>query len=315
MWSWAPHGALLYGIVSGGELVAAAPSGSRRILATGLSTESDAHGSPMVISPSGNVIAVDRSRCGTAVPTGELDLVDARTGARSVPLKRAGEFFTLAGWSSDGAWLLFWAASQCSGSLDADGSPLYAVPAPGGSQVQIVPHMLLFDDFLSWCGRDLIAAAGPDRETNVGSKLVEVTSRVWRRRTIEPAHQLSWVSPSCAPNGRLLAAAAGPNHSPGPFGLEHRSIWLLRVGGRVVRRLTLPPAPDLSDEAPRFSRDGRWIVFVRTQVVPVDSSRDVIELVRASGGPTVPVADFTSDDFSFYDHFRWPYEIAWSDSG
>jgi hypothetical protein len=99
------------------------------------------------------------------------------------------------------------------------------------------------------------------------------------------------------------------------FGLQHRSIWLLGRGGRAIRRLTLPPAGDLSDEAPRFSHDGRWVLFVRTQVVTVgytNSSRDMIELVRASGtGAVVPVVGFTSGDFSYYDHFDWPDEIAW----
>jgi Protein of unknown function (DUF4232) len=34
-------------------------------------------------------------------------------------------------------------------------------------------------------------------------------------------------------------------------------------------------------------------------------------LVRTGGGPALPVASFTSDDFSYYDHFGWPDEIAW----
>jgi hypothetical protein len=53
----------------------------------------------------------------------------------------------------------------------------------------------------------------------------------------------------------------------------------------------------------RFSRDGRWILFIRTRVVPVGQaaiSHDTIELVRASGGGSPrPVIDFTSNDFSY----------------
>jgi Tol biopolymer transport system component len=123
----------------------------------------------------------------------------------------------------------------------------------------------------------------------------------------------------CAPSGRELATAAGPNNAPGLFGLEHRSIWLLRTDGTPVRQLTRPPATDLSDEAPRFSRDGHWILFVRTRVVNTDfggTSRDALELVRTDGaGSPVQLLEFTSDDFSFYDHFKWPSEIAWSASG
>jgi hypothetical protein len=174
--------------------------------------------------------------------------------------------------------------------------------------------MLVFDDFLSWCGADLIAAVGPDRETNQGSKLVAVTPPAWRARTIVPARGYSWVSPACAPDGQTLAAAGGAS-APVEFGLQHRSIWLLARDGRAIRRLTLPPATDLSDEAPRFLPDGRWVLFVRSQIVTVghtNFSRDTIELVRASGtGAVVPVVEFTSGDFSFYDHFDWPDEIAW----
>jgi hypothetical protein len=123
------------------------------------------------------------------------------------------------------------------------------------------------------------------------------------------------VSPSCAPSGRLLAAAAGPNNAPVRFGLEHRSIWLLRTDGTRVRRLASPPARDLTDEAPRFSRDERWMLFVRARVVPVGRSaisRDTIEVIRASGaGSAVPIVDFTSHDVSYYDHFNWPDEIDW----
>ena len=44
-------------------------------------------------------------------------------------------------------------------------------------------------------------------------------------------------------------------------------------------------------------------------------SRDTLELVPAQRtGPaaTISIASFTSNDFSFYDHFSWPSEIAWS---
>ena len=136
----------------------------------------------------------------------------------------------------------------------------------------------------------------------------------WRQRTIDPARTLSWVSPSCAPSGRVLAAAAGPsNAGDAGFGGEHRSIWLLRPDGHPIRRLTDPPAPGLSDEAPRFSRDGHWILFVRIRnhlpnpVTGPSFSEDTIKLTRASGtGRAIPIADFTSDDVSYYDHFDWP---------
>jgi hypothetical protein len=80
-----------------------------------------------------------------------------------------------------------------------------------------------------------------------------------------------------------------------------------------VRRLTNPPALNLSDEAPRFSRSGRWILFVRT-LVRRTRSLDTLELVPAAGrgaAGTVPLVRFTSGDISFYDHFSWAQEIDW----
>ena len=310
-WSWARAGETLYGITGDGSLISASPTGNRRVVGAGLGPLSP--GTGFGLSPDGGRVAVDTSRCER--PVGELETVDVKTGARSVVVREPDRFFTFAGWSPDGRWLLYWSATQCSASLAADGWPLEAVPATGGKPVRVVRHMLLFSDFLSWCGTRLIAAAGPDRETQLGSALVETQPPAWRDQTLENAGKLSWVSPACAPSGRLLAAAAGQNTQDPGFGVEHRSIWLLRTRRGPARRLTSPPARELSDEAPRFSHDSRWILLVRARVVPVGDSaisRDTIELTRASGaGTLIPIIDFTSDDFSFYDHFDWPDEIDW----
>jgi hypothetical protein len=230
---------------------------------------------------------------------------------------------TFAGWSPDGRWLLYWARSMCSASLSADGWPLDAVPAGGArGSVRAVAHMLLYPDYLTWCGVRLIAASTPSRETQLRSRLIATGPPAWHQRTIDRAMRLSWVSPTCAPSGSLLATAAGRNTDDAGFGVQHRSIYLLSPTGAVLRRLTAPPASDLSDEAPTFSRDGRWLLFVRTRIVTAgtsSSSRDTLELVpvtRHGAAPTViAVATFASNDFSYYDHFDWPDEIAWSAGG
>lgn len=192
---------------------------------------------------------------------------------------------------------------------------LEVVPSSGGQTARAVGHTLLYRDYLTWCDRRLIAAAGSSRETQTGSRLVQTAAPGWHQRTIDPAATLSWVSPACAPSGNRLVAAAGPDHAPVGFGHQHRSLWMLRPDGRPIRRLTSPPAPGLSDEAPRFSRDGRWVLFVRTRLVAAgrtDVSRATLELVRANGtGGPVPIARFTSGDISYYDHYGWPQEIDW----
>jgi len=317
-WSWAPHEDLLYGLTQTGSLIAASPTGARRVVVKHLGGAF--YDRQIAVSPDGHTVAVDRSRCGVLThggvesTVGEIDTVNVRTGTRAVVLKRTGSLFTLAGWSPNGRWILFWSAQICSASLTADGWPLYAVPASGGQPVPAIRHMLLYSDFLTWCGQSLIAASGPSRETNSDSALVETSPPGWRERTLRPARALSWVSPSCSPSGLALVAAAGPNNGPARFGLEHRSIWLLRPDSAPIRRLANPPARNLSDEAPRFSADGRWVLFVRSRVVPVGQaaiSHDTLQLVRTTGGPAIPIVSFTSDDFSYYDHFSWPYEIDW----
>jgi Tol biopolymer transport system component len=292
-WSWAPKGDRLYGVTTGGLLVSSSPTGQRRIVTAGLGglAATGFFGLSFGLSPDGERAVVDRSCSPSSRSVWELDLVDLRTGARTV-ITRPGEPVVFAGFSPDGRWLLFWPDEMCSASIAADGMPLEAVPATGGKPLTAVKHMLLFADFLSWCGRRLVAAAGPSRETQLESRLVATGAPTWGQHTIEPTSKLSWVSPACSPAGQLLAAAAGANIEDAGFGLEHRSIWLLRPSGALVRRLTQPPAADLSDEAPRFSRDGRWILFVRSRVVtpaynkargafPTPISQDTIELVPA----------------------------------
>jgi WD40-like Beta Propeller Repeat len=310
--TWAPDGSRLYGITGGGELLSASLTGGLRVVARGLGTAAGFRS--LAISADGRYAAVDISQCGEA-SSAELLTVDLRTGAVRTALRQTGGYFTLAGWSPDGRWLLYWPQSMCSASLAADGFPLYAVASGGGGRpVRAVAHMLLYPDFLTWCGGRLIAASTPDRETEIDGKLVQTVPPSWRQRTLNGTRPLSWVSPSCSASGRWLVAAAGANREI-PFGDEHRSVYLLRPDGAVVRRVSEPGAASLSDEAPRFSGDGRWVLFVRSRVVTAGTSaysHDTLELVRASGaGGAVPVLSFTSPDFSYYDHFEWPEEIAW----
>lgn len=308
-WWWAPHGASLYGVNRAGQLVTATPLGRVRVAVHGIAVLR----SSQDLSPDGRWVAANTSGC---IPPGfQLDTVAVTSGGRRVVLSSRRGLATLAGWSPDGRWLLYWARTMCSASLSADGWPLDAVAATGGGRpVQAVHHMLLYPDFLTWCRQRLIAAATPSRETQLGSRLVATGPPAWRPRALEPGTRLSWVSPACAPSGTLLAAAAGPSSSRASLGLQHRSIWLLAPAGKPLRRLTLPPSGS-SDEAPRFSRDGRWILFVRSHVGSGSLSRDTLELVpaaRTGAAAPIPLATFTSSDISFYDHFRWPSEVAWS---
>jgi Tol biopolymer transport system component len=188
-WSWSPKGDRLYGITTGGSLVSASPTGARQVITAHLGSGLAAFPA-LGISPNGRRAVVDRSRCGTSA-VGELDTIDLATGARTVVLRQPKEPLIFAGFSPDGRWLLFWPDELCSASLAADGMPLQALPATGGTPVTAVGHTLLYPDFLTWCGQRLLAAAGPDRETQTASRLVVTAPPTWRQRTIDPARRLS----------------------------------------------------------------------------------------------------------------------------
>jgi hypothetical protein len=216
-WWWAPAGATLFGVNRGGQLVQASPDGVGRVAAHGART----FGNAVARSPDGRRVASDSSGC---LPPGfALDTIGVSTGERRVALSRRHSLATFAGWSPDGRWLLYWAQAMCSASLSADGWPLDAVPVAGGhGPTRAVTHMLLYPDYLTWCGTRLIAAAGPSRETQLGSALVATGPPSWHQRTIAAATRLSWVSPACAPSGSVLAAAAGRARSPGRRPLRAR---------------------------------------------------------------------------------------------
>jgi len=88
---------------------------------------------------------------------------------------------------------------------------------------------------------ELGSAAGFDRMATLHKSLIVAAPPRWRTRTLARAGPLSWISPACSPDGRTVAAAAGPNREDVPFGREARSIWLVRLDGRVRTRLTPPP--------------------------------------------------------------------------
>ncbi len=199
--TWARDGSRLYGITGDGTLVSAAPTGGRRVVTAALETSAGTFRS-LATSPDGRDAAVDISRCGKAPASTELLTVDLRTGGVRTALHQTGEYSTLAGWSPDGRWLLYWPQSICSASLAADGLPLYAVAAGGGGHPErAVAQTLLYPDFLAWCAGRLIAASTPDRETELDGKLVQSGPPAWRQRTIDNARPLSWVSPSCSASG------------------------------------------------------------------------------------------------------------------
>lgn len=301
-WAWQPGRALLAAVTERGGVMLGGPGRRpRRLLPDGWGAQ-----------------AIRFARNGTLLISRSLGRrrevsVSAPPGWRPRLVYRVppGQFSPpdLAGLSPDGRWLLTWPRPQRSNSLAADGLPLYAsATAQSSRPVRLTSAMLAYDEFLSWCAGRLVFVDGFDRYATRGKRLRIVSLPASRSRELSRDDTLSWVSPACSPDGRLVAAAAGRNYVEPRFGRESRSIWLLAADGSSRRRLTTAPDVATSDEAPRFSRDGEVVLFWRTRAdgrgalygVRVDTGRIYGPL--AHGGPTG----------NYYGRYSWHDASDWS---
>jgi hypothetical protein len=169
--------------------------------------------------------------------------------------------FELATVAPDGRTRFFWHSPWESGSIRQDG--LQLVVRQGRAQRILVPWMLSWPDYLSWCGAKLVIAAGGDRFTAHAKHLVVAAPPYRRTQPLSRDTRLSWVTPACAPDGSFVVASAGPNMPAGRFGRERRGLWLLSLDGKRRQRLTRPPV-GRSDEDACFSADSTTVYFVRS---------------------------------------------------
>jgi hypothetical protein len=167
----------------------------------------------------------------------------------------------LATTAPDGVTRFYWSNASNSASLAMDGLPL--VVRRGTAQHVLVAAMLPQRDYLSWCGSSLVVAAGEDRITTRAKRLVVAAAPYRRTRPLTRGTSLSWVTPTCAPDGRSVVASAGRNFAERRAGQEHRSLWLLSLDGKRRTQLTHAPA-GRSDEAACFSGDSATMNYVRS---------------------------------------------------
>ncbi len=305
--TWAPRGHILAGITERRGVVVGGPDLTpRELLPDGWQAEH------LVWSPDGNALAIVRPRVGEPErPTKEIWLVDVAGGhaQRIAGLLPRTQSPAVVGFSPDGDWLLWLSIFEPSVSSNLDGVPLVAMHIADGTVVSVAPHVLRAD-YLTWCGNRLIAAAGADRYTTHGKRLVVAVPPLWRLASLSGHPSRSWISPVCAPDGRWVAASAGRNWVERRFGLEHRAIWLLSASGDSRRRLTSPPA-GVTDELPRWAGDGRSILFVRT--TPVGSfltARGSLHVVRRDGTLVGPIADLGTTR-NYYGQYGWADQADW----
>jgi dipeptidyl aminopeptidase/acylaminoacyl peptidase len=178
-----------------------------------------------------------------------------------------------------------------------------------------VATTLVYPEFLAWCGRKLLIVAGGDRYTTRGKRLVVLSpprpgyGQLWRSRDLSSDRSRSWISPACSPGGRSIAVSAGRNWFEPRFGAERRSIWVVGFDGSR-RRLTWPGAA--TDELPRWSRDGRYILFVRTRLPRGGSAaRGSLRLVDVRSGREIALPVSLSGGIGYYGHYGWSESTDW----
>ena len=258
-------------------------------------------------SPDGRLVADVRVERRPGAPTGSQSITvggrtiyTVRESYRHVPAGAPGPLALFA-WSADGRWLLFYIDPMGSESLAADGIQVQAISVRGGRPRPVV-GMLRYPDYVTWCGRRLVATAGGDRLATENKWLVLATAPLWHRRTLARSSARAWGSIACAPNGERLVVQSQPVSHDFDFFATHWSLWSVGLDGSKTR-LTAPPR-GTADESPHWSHDGRSLLFVRSS-----RGRGRLFLWQA-GRIHGPLADL-GVSLGYYGHRDWWSAADW----
>ncbi len=226
----------------------------------------------------------------------------------------------LAGWSLDGQHILFWQGEMLSGSILADGVPLYSLPAGGGELTKLVDTVLVYDDFVASApqGDRLAVTAGGYRATWTNKRVAVVGAGGGEPTWITDESVVAF-SPAWSPDGVHLAYVAMPDEGDlvggddARLGMMKRRIWVVNVQGEPQpQQLTDDPA--YRDERPLWSTDGSHLLFARMDAEGGAS----LWLIPAAGGEPQqvvgelsPLPDPVAGWFGYYGYMEWDELFDW----
>jgi Tol biopolymer transport system component len=220
----------------------------------------------------------------------------------------------VAGWTADGAYVLFWRDIQFSASMMADGLPLEAVPAQGGRSLALAAGHLALWAPSPVDGRIAMTEAGRDTYMRKRIFLVDVSGG--EPQYLTPADSAS-IQPAWSPDGARIAFVSKPATGDGEGGpgwkLEDmaadRRIWVMNADGSNQRSLT--DDASYRDEYPVWSADGSQLLFAR-----LDGERHAsLWQMSPDGGDARQVVDAVGSSAEgltgYYTNIGWSYMFDW----
>ncbi|MGZ4332769.1 MAG: TolB family protein [Gaiellaceae bacterium] len=200
--------------------------------------------------------------------------------------------------STDGRWLFFVVDAYGSSSIAADGLDLLVVSTRSGP-VHHLGSVLVHPDYLTWCGGELVYAAGGDRIAIHGKRLLVAAPPSWRPRALWNDPERTFASPSCEPGHNAVAVLSQRSSIDARFFATRWRLW--RVGLDGTRHVVDVPPPGWADEEPTWSPDGRSLAFVceRNGYGRIMLLRD-----RRLIGPIAPLGY----SLGYYGHHDWGIE-------
>jgi Tol biopolymer transport system component len=250
-WGWGPSGAQLVGVSNGGDVELAQLPGRASTLQLHGATGASTHGENVAVASGDRVKLLSGS------------LKTLYSGPRKTTVH-------LAGFSPDGRWVLFWDLAK-----GATAGPLDAAPVAGGGYHNVFDPVPAFDDFLTWCGRTLVASGGGREQVSEGQQLLVSRAPDWRTHNLSSDFRSSWTWPSCSPDGREVAVTIMPNHTELSPGEGERRIEVISIDGTKRVRLRLGAGVF---EAARWSSNGKALLVVHRR--RSKTSEGTLELVR-----------------------------------